>query len=416
MKRSTTILTMLAMGSTGLLILPSTASAGSPEDDVRCGVTITADTTLQHDLLNCPGIGLVVGADNLTLNLNGHTIDGDGSPATCTTVVPCDVGVDNRAGHDRVRIEGGFVREFGTGVYLATVEANRLHRLRVAQSHEFGVVVADASRTTIEDSVLAENGTSGIVVGRSRHIVMDSNVVTGSRGYALFTFDLENSRVQNNKLDLNDHGVAVFGRSRGNLVGDNLVTRSGGSAVDVGGGEDNRVERNRLVDNGDGIILTDERGAVVNGNDVNRTGFYGFPDTGGFSIILDGADANIISHNHVAGGRGPALLVTKLDSATDADENDLTRNVALRNSSDGIVVGIGASRTKVRRNVALANGDDGIDIESTSTTLTANVTKRNKDLGIEAVDGVIDGGGNRASANGNALQCTAVVCRDGRNL
>jgi hypothetical protein len=35
---------------------------------------------------------------------------------------------------------------------------------------------------------------------------------------------------------------------------------------------------------------------------------------------------------------------------------------------------------------------------------------RNRDLGIEAVAGVIDGGGNRASANGNPAQCTNVRC------
>jgi hypothetical protein len=35
---------------------------------------------------------------------------------------------------------------------------------------------------------------------------------------------------------------------------------------------------------------------------------------------------------------------------------------------------------------------------------------RNGDLGIEAVEGVIDGGGNRASENGDARQCVNVTC------
>ena len=45
---------------------------------VACGDTITADTTLDSDLTNCPGDGLVIGAGSITLDLNGHTIDGDG--------------------------------------------------------------------------------------------------------------------------------------------------------------------------------------------------------------------------------------------------------------------------------------------------------------------------------------------------
>jgi hypothetical protein len=32
------------------------------------------------------------------------------------------------------------------------------------------------------------------------------------------------------------------------------------------------------------------------------------------------------------------------------------------------------------------------------------------DLGIEAVRGVIDGGGNKASGNGDLRQCTNIVC------
>ena len=45
---------------------------------VSCGDTITADTTLDSDLVDCPNNGIVIGANNVTLDLNGHTIDGDG--------------------------------------------------------------------------------------------------------------------------------------------------------------------------------------------------------------------------------------------------------------------------------------------------------------------------------------------------
>jgi hypothetical protein len=39
------------------------------------------------------------------------------------------------------------------------------------------------------------------------------------------------------------------------------------------------------------------------------------------------------------------------------------------------------------------------------------MTERNADLGIEAVPGVTDGGGNRATGNGNPLQCVSITCR-----
>ena len=62
------------------------------------------------------------------------------------------------------------------------------------------------------------------------------------------------------------------------------------------------------------------------------------------------------------------------------------------------------------RNVAKGAGDDGFDVESRSTKLTKNRAWRNADLGIDAVKRVLDGGGNRASGNGDGRHCRHVRC------
>src|SRR2546425_13075034 len=46
---------------------------------VECGDLITQDTTLDSDLIDCPGDGIVIGADDITLDLGGHTVEGSGS-------------------------------------------------------------------------------------------------------------------------------------------------------------------------------------------------------------------------------------------------------------------------------------------------------------------------------------------------
>jgi predicted transcriptional regulator len=61
-------------------------------------------------------------------------------------------------------------------------------------------------------------------------------------------------------------------------------------------------------------------------------------------------------------------------------------------------------------NVAIGAGDDGLDVDNAATTVTRNLAVHNGDLGIEAVPGVTDGGGNKANANGNPAQCTNVSC------
>ncbi len=55
-------------------------------------------------------------------------------------------------------------------------------------------------------------------------------------------------------------------------------------------------------------------------------------------------------------------------------------------------------------------GENGIEVIAPGTFIGWNTATKNGDLGIEAVPGVTDGGGNHASGNGNPLQCVNVRC------
>ena len=63
------------------------------------------------------------------------------------------------------------------------------------------------------------------------------------------------------------------------------------------------------------------------------------------------------------------------------------------------------------RNLAVHSGDDGTDVRAPGTTVTRNSANDNHNLGISAVPGVIDGGGNQAAGNGDPAQCTNIACR-----
>jgi hypothetical protein len=82
----------------------------------------------------------------------------------------------------------------------------------------------------------------------------------------------------------------------------------------------------------------------------------------------------------------------------------------LSNNGDGLRVDAAARSTRIEGNVANANADDGIDVDGPEAGLADNRADGNGDLGIEAVPGVTDEGGNTASRNGNPLQCLNVAC------
>src|SRR5688572_20040784 len=92
----------VALASLAALVAFSVASSTAQESHralkshVKCGDTITADTTLDGDLLECPNNGIVIGGDDITVDLNGHTVAGDGKEfEQCAENEFCDMGVLN---------------------------------------------------------------------------------------------------------------------------------------------------------------------------------------------------------------------------------------------------------------------------------------------------------------------------------
>jgi hypothetical protein len=167
------------------------------------------------------------------------------------------------------------------------------------------------------------------------------------------------------------------------------------------------------------ITLQGARETVI----ANNTFSPGF---GVVSILALSADASVISRNQVRGGirllDGDANRIERNDVegnvtlgipaiVIDGGQANLIRSNRAVGVEGGIAVGPGASATRIVGNTANGSLDDGIDVDGPGTLVRANTANDNLDLGIEAIEGTIDGGGNRASGNGNPLQCVNVVCR-----
>src|SRR5215216_3487713 len=116
----------------------------------KCGDTITTDTTLHHNLVNCPKNGIIIGGDNITLDLNYHTIDGHGAPAAgCDPQTEfCDIGVLND-GHDGVTVVHGSTRQFDAGVVIGEAGHNRLLGISSSRNRSIGIVVFDCARSVV---------------------------------------------------------------------------------------------------------------------------------------------------------------------------------------------------------------------------------------------------------------------------
>ena len=237
-----------------------------------------------------------------------------------------------------------------------------------------------------------------------------NNAISGSTltpGLALF--DSSHNRVEYNDVDGNDEGIASSGGDD-NDVRKNVVSHNLGGAIGADEGVGTRVRDNLVADNGDGITIGGGRETQITGNIVKRSGFFGAPDTGGFGVVLDSSDDSTIAGNIFVDGRGPAIFITTLDVPGTSDRTVISHNIANSRRSDGILVNADAADTLIQHNSADRNGGDGIKVDAEGTTLRRNRANRNHDLGIEAVPGVIDGGGNHAFGNGNPAECLYIAC------
>ena len=208
---------------------------------VNCGDTITTDTTLHQDLVDCPNNVIIIGADNVTLDLNSHLVDGDGTEfAGCDpNAAICDSGVVND-GHDGVTVMHGRVREFGVGVLLGTttpgrVRHNRLLDISSSKNLSFGFEVASTARSVVRES-------SG-----------SNNVAPEGDGMGLF--DAHHVRVLHNSFRHNPGPNIHVGDSSDNVIKENLIARNRGIAMLLEQADRNRVGGNRFVRNGSSVVV-----------------------------------------------------------------------------------------------------------------------------------------------------------------
>jgi hypothetical protein len=331
----------------GLLVVPATAVAGR---GATCGATITSSTKLRADLTNCPGDGLVVGADNITLDLGRRTIDGSGTAGS--------QGI-RLAGRRGVTITGGTVQEFATGIGFDASDGNRVSGVSVRDSAGRGIDVLGGSDANVVEGVSVSGNRTGLAVtGSQRNVVRRGafvdNAVTG---------------------------VLLFGASRNAIEGNRIAGNGGNGVAAVEASNDNRV--------------------LLNSVQGSETG-----------LIVDTSDRNLLSLNRVTGG-GDGVLVAGSGNTVAGNIVDRSIGGCETCLGWGIGVTAGDGNV-VKANVVSRSLADGINVSAAGTWVGLNVALKNGALGISAVPGVVDGGRNIASGNVDAAQCAGVVCKGGR--
>ena len=238
----------VALAATVAVVLAVTGGEASA-DHVSCGDTITADTTLHSDLVNCPNNGIVIGADDVTLDLNGHRIDGDGTPAAgCDPETEfCDVGVLND-GHDGVTVMHGSVREFNVGVWGLRVSHNRLLGISSSGNQCCGLGFFRGTRSLVRNSSGSDSGEggNGMFLFASHHVRILHNSFRHNGDQGIIVFDSTHNLIKGNLLSHNRFFGIVMEQANRNQVRRNRSVRDGEAGIYVAPGNRNVIAQNRV--------------------------------------------------------------------------------------------------------------------------------------------------------------------------
>ncbi|BBL77226.1 NosD domain-containing protein [Methylomagnum ishizawai] len=375
-------------------LCPVAALAGGDGGKIQCGTTVTTSIKLKSDLYCPSGDGLIVGAPGLTIDLNGHTLRGGGTGGTGIFFNGLNV-----KGGPGPNIKNGGVTGFGIGIAFES-----------------------PAGSVVENLALSANGNGLDAVGR-----------TG--------LTIRNTRIYNNKNGINSY-VALLSIEHSDIIGNTTGVYGGGDSTI-------NVNHSRILRNGTGYSVREGQPALVANNEIayNDVGIYQFESW------IGAIEKNWIHHNRVGmhhsnastGGSNGSRIIGNIfannlvgldfgDAAVlNLEEVNIQDNTFRSNGAVGFMILVGGGlyggSGVVSHNWFTRNGFDPKDIVDPATglpikdglyinihggpekiTVQDNIATRNAGYGINAVAGVIDGGGDIAFGNGNPDQCYGVNC------
>ncbi|HXW06405.1 MAG TPA: right-handed parallel beta-helix repeat-containing protein [Vicinamibacterales bacterium] len=243
---------------------PNTGPHGSHDVGavVACGATIVSNTRLGHDLA-CPAGGLVIGADGITLDLNGHTISGADTGNGITII-----------GRRHVSVVGGTVRNFAAGMLVMNSTGVLIKHDTLLENTDGVDCQAGCAENTIKESEFRDNRARGVMLrsGSIRNEVKE-NTFAGNR-VGVLLFGAVDTVVKENMIsDSGLAGIRINVLATGNLVKENRASSNPAGieflVTPTGSARGNSVVENTLAANACGLK------GPTSGNTIRENKFQG---------------------------------------------------------------------------------------------------------------------------------------------
>ncbi|MGI8425252.1 MAG: right-handed parallel beta-helix repeat-containing protein [Actinomycetota bacterium] len=351
----------------GLLAITAAPAQAAP---VVCGQVILASVTLANDVGPCPADGLVVGANNITINLNGHKVYGVPTPQA---TISYDVEV-RANGQTLVDLEetGGVAYTATTGVGIRVGDPVTGASTSVSGGYTNVTIQGPGEITAFDAGVTLESGGSHTVTGVNIHDnFSDAQATAVLYGDGVAINGSSGNSITNNSITGNGpfSGVGMFGDADNNTVNGNTISDNArfadrsplhhgavGFTQETDGVrveffcDNNVVSNNTVTENGlDGIALFARTlNNIVSDNTVHDNG-YDAP-------LAQGAPQRLGDGIRLFNGNAAGTVLGPKDTIVED-------NSVFNNAANGIIVGNNSVNNDILMNATGSNGTSAADYD-----------------------------------------------------
>lgn len=303
------------VGATALLATVGyPTSAGAVE--LTCGATITQSTTLTADLGPCPDYGLHIGANNITLNLNGFRIFGTNEPRDGAGVW--------MVGRSGVTVTNGIIEFFDAGVAIEGGGGNTVSNMTLQHNigglrsfYGDGVAILSSVNNLVTNSTMRNNGPfSGVGLYSlvdGDHPRATTGTSTGNQIIGNVVTDNVAARAGGPVTSTDNDGIRIEPETHGNLISGNIVRNNGLDGIALFAGSSNNIITNNTVE-GHGMYRT----SVRRGNGI---------------ILFNRGTGNVVENNLVRGNADNGIVVQgPVGANAGATNNTIRFNLSFGNS------------------------------------------------------------------------------------
>ncbi|MFC1799600.1 nitrous oxide reductase family maturation protein NosD [Candidatus Eisenbacteria bacterium] len=297
--------------------------------ECECGDTLTTDTILTADLLDCPEHGLTLDADGITLDGNGYRISGAGigvgikiNGRDGVVVKNCEIsdfedGIKIRPGSERDSIGSNTIRDntrygiYSAGLWESTNGHSVISGNNIIDNDDSGIHFTYTHDDTIFDNVIMGNTEKGICIDGQQQTSRNSynqvlgNEITGSNYGVYIGWAYGYQYVIGNTITDNSYGISIWSTGFWTTFSGNTIHRNALHGISAVGCfllvmEDNDVQHNGqgFYVRGSGLSASSESRLVSNTirNNVNN-GIYLDRQSGDWELMDLAITGNDISDN-----------------------------------------------------------------------------------------------------------------------